>query len=111
MRGQPVVVALAGGGMAWMLHLLAGSFMVSIGCGRGWPALRPTLAGITAVCAAGAIAVTLASLRARQRTRRAGDDAEAQRLLFNVAAFLGLLFTIMIMLGGLTVVALAPCQG
>ena len=39
-----MLVALASGGMVWILHLLASYFLVSLGCARGWPALGWTLA-------------------------------------------------------------------
>jgi heme/copper-type cytochrome/quinol oxidase subunit 3 len=103
-----IVWVVAGGGAAWALHLFAGYFLVSLGCARGWPALGALLGGLTAACAAGALAVTVGAWRRRRRTHRADD--EAVRLLLAVAAVLGVLFAIMIVLGGLTAAALPPCQ-
>jgi hypothetical protein len=109
MRTAPLLFALGGGGAAWMLHLLAGYFLVSVGCARGWPAIGTMLALVTAACALAALAVTTLAWRGRRRTGRAGEDQEAARVLFGVGAVLGLVFAIMIGLGGLTVVALPPC--
>jgi hypothetical protein len=110
MRGAPLLLALAGGGSAWMLHLLAGYFLVSLGCPRGWPALGGTLAVVTGVCAAGALAVAALALRRRARIPRGHADGETARLLLNVAVLLSALFAAMIVLGGVTVAALPPCQ-
>jgi hypothetical protein len=104
--GWPVLLGLAGGGTAWVLHLSAGYFMVSIGCARGWPALGLALAMTTAACAMGALAVAVMAWRARGRTR----GAEASRFLLGVGASLNILFAIMIVLGGLTVVVLPACR-
>jgi hypothetical protein len=110
MRGAPLLLALAGGGSAWILHLLAGYFLVSLGCPRGWPALGGTLAAVTGVCAAGALAVAGLALRERGRIPRGRADGETARLLLGVAVLLGALFAVMIVLGGVTVAALPPCQ-
>ena len=110
MRGAPLLLALAGGGSAWMLHLLAGYFLVSLGCPRGWPALGGTLALVTGLCAASALAVAALALHHRRRLPRGGGDGESPRLLLNVAVLLSALFAVMIVLGGVTVAALPPCQ-
>lgn len=102
--------AVAGGGAAWMLHLFAGYFLVAIGCSRSWSALGATLAAVTTLCAAGSLGVTIGAWRRRRRTRRASDDGDASRLLLSIATLLGVLFALMILLGGLTVAALPPCQ-
>jgi hypothetical protein len=110
MRGAPLVLVLAGGGTAWMLHLLTGYFLVSLGCPRGWPALSWTLITVTGVCTASALAVAVVALRARRRADAGLEDGETSRLLSSVAALLATLFAIMIVLGGLAVAALPPCQ-
>ena len=106
MRGGGLLLALTGAGGAWALHLFAGYFLVSLGCARGWPALTPMLAVVTGVCAAGAVAVALTAWSARGKR----GASEASRLLLGAAGSLGLLFAIMIVLGGLAVAALPPCQ-
>jgi hypothetical protein len=106
MHTRPVFLALAGGGTTWMLHLSAAYFIVSIGCARGWPGLGFALAMTTVACAMGALAIAVIAWRARRRARR----AEASRFLLGVGASLSVLFAVMIVLGGLTVVALPPCQ-
>jgi hypothetical protein len=103
-------LTLAGGGAAWALHLLAGYFVVSLGCARHWPALGGTLASVTGICAAGALAVAIAAWRTRRRDHDAADDGETFRLLLGVAVLLDVLFAIMIVLGGMAVAALPPCQ-
>jgi hypothetical protein len=108
MHRGPVLLALAGGGTAWMLHLAAAYFLVSIGCARGWPALGSALATSTAACATAALVVAVIAWRARRRTGRGG--AEASRFLLGVGVSLSVLFAVMIVLGGLTVVALPPCR-
>jgi len=110
MRGAPLVLALAGGGTAWMLHLFAGYFLVSLGCPRGWPALGWTLITVTGVCAASALAVAVVAWRERRRADPGREDGGTSRLLLSVAALLATLFAIMIVLGGLAVAALPPCQ-
>ena len=107
---RPLLLTLAGGGTAWALHLFAGYFFVALGCPRQWRGLGGTLAIVTTVCAAGALAVTLAAWRARARMPSAAADGDAFRLLLGVAVLLGALFTIMIVLGGLTAAALPSCQ-
>ena len=109
MRSVPLLLALAGGGTAWMLHLLAGYFLVSLGCPRGWP-LGVSLVVVTVVCAMSALAVAGLAMHQRARIPRARDDSESSRLLLNVAIALGALFAIMIVLGGVTVAALPACQ-
>jgi hypothetical protein len=109
MRGAPLVLVLAGGGTAWMLHLLTGYFLVSLGCPRGWP-LGWTLITVTGVCAASALAVAVVALRRRRRADAGLEDGETSRLLSSVAALLATLFAIMIVFGGLAVAALPPCQ-
>jgi hypothetical protein len=108
-RGS-LVLTLAGGGAAWALHLLAGYFVVSLGCARHWSPLGGTLAIVTGICAAGALAVAIVAWRTRRHTRRAADDGETFRLLLGVAVVLDVLFAIMILLGGMVAAALPPCQ-
>jgi hypothetical protein len=105
-----VLFALAGGGAAWALHLFAAYFVVAIGCARGWPAPGWLLAGITVIFAAAAASVAVVARRARRRARGADDSAEARRLLHTVGMLLGGLFAVMILVGGLTALALPPCQ-
>lgn len=110
MRGATLLVALASGGTVWILHLLAGYFLVSLGCAREWPVLGWTLASVTVACASTALIVAVRALRQRRRTPRTGAEGETARLLLNVAVLLSTLFAIMMILGGLTAAALPPCQ-
>ena len=110
MRDASLLFALTGGGTAWMLHLLAGYFLVSLGCPRGWPALGTMLVAVTVGCAGGALAVAAAALRARGRAPRSPGDGATRRLVLNVAVLLGALFAGMIVLGGVAIAALPPCQ-
>ena len=109
MRSGILFLALAGGGVAWTLHLFAGYFLVSLGCPRGW-ALTGTLLAVTAVCAASALAVAIVASRQRKRVRHGSADGETPQLLLGVSALLAALFAVMIIFGGLAVAALSPCQ-
>ena len=110
MQGRFVLLALAGGGTVWTAHLLAGYFLVALGCPRGWPALSGILSAVTAVCTASALAVAIVALRARRRARRTGETGEAAHMLLSVSSLLAALFAAMVVLGGLAVTALPPCQ-
>lgn len=110
MRTRTLLLALVGGGTAWVLHLFIGYFVVALGCPRGWPAIGATLVVVTALCVAVAVGVGAVAWRGRDRARRLPDDGETLRLLLSVAVSLATLFALMIILGGLTVVTLSPCQ-
>jgi heme/copper-type cytochrome/quinol oxidase subunit 3 len=110
MHRRALLWVVVGGGSAWAVHLFAGYFLVSLGCARHWPALGAALGGVTVLCATGTVALTVGAWRWRRHTRGPANETETPRLLLTVAILLGLLFTIMIVLGGLTVAVLPPCQ-
>jgi hypothetical protein len=102
-------LALGGGGIAWTVHLLAGYFLVALGCPRAWP-LGSLIAVLTLVAAAVSCATAVLSLRGRRRTP-APSDGGATALLYGAAALLAGFFTLAILLGGMTMLILPPCQG
>ena len=103
-------LALGGGGIAWTVHLLAGYFVVALGCSRGWP-LGRLIAILTVVAAGASLATGVLSLRGWRRPAASAEDGGARALLYRAAAFLAALFTLAILLGGATTLILRPCQG
>ena len=110
MRGQSAPwLALGGGGIAWTAHLLGGYFLVALGCPRAWP-LGSLIAVLTVLTAAVSLAIGLLSLRGRRRAP-ASADGGATTLFYGAAALLAGLFTLAILLGGMTALILPPCRG
>jgi hypothetical protein len=108
MRHGTVLLALTGGGTAWLVHLGGAYVLVALGCPRGWPALGWQLAGLTVMCATVAVAIGVLSVR---RRRPLPHNAEAPRLLLGVGALLAGLFALLVLGGGLAAVVLPPCRG
>jgi hypothetical protein len=101
-------IALASGGVAWAIHLLAGYFLVALGCPRAWP-LGGLLVVVTLVTGAISLAVGLISGDRWWSARASGDEGSAA-MLYATAALLGGLFTLAIVLGGITAVILPACR-
>ena len=99
-------LALGGGGLAWSAHLFAGYFLVALGCPRAWP-LGWLIAAVTLVAAAVSLTTGVLSLIGRRRAPARGAAA----LLYGAAALLAGIFTVAILLGGMTSLILPPCQG
>ena len=114
MRDVIVLLALTGGGIAWLLHLSAAYALVAVGCPRGWPAPGWQIGGLTGLCASLAVAVCALALRRRRRLQRLPDTDpgwQAQRLMLGVGSVLAVLFGIAVMLGGVVALVVPPCQG
>jgi hypothetical protein len=107
-RGAPWL-ALGGGGIAWTVHLLAAYFLIALGCPRAWP-LGWLIAVVTLLAAGVSLTTGVLSVRGWRR-RTASGDGGATPLLYGAAALLAGLFTLAILLGGVTTLILPPCQG
>jgi hypothetical protein len=103
-------IAIGGGGAAWAVHLFAGYFLVALGCPREWP-LGGMLTVVTVLAAGVALAIGMLSARGWWRApARDGDDDGASALLYGAAAMLAGLFTVAILLGGITALMVSPCR-
>lgn len=102
-------LALGGGGIVWTVHLLTAYFLVALGCPRAWP-LGWLIAVLTFLAAGVSLATGVLSVRGWRR-RPASEDNGATPLLYGAAALLAGLFTLAILLGGMTMLILPPCQG
>jgi hypothetical protein len=114
MRAHALLLALGGGGTAWIVHLSAAYALVALGCPRGWPGLGWLLAGLTLACVSAAVAVGVFAVRRRREARppqRTGAATEARGLLFAVGALLAGLFALAMLGGAMAALALPPCQG
>jgi hypothetical protein len=101
-------VAIASGGLAWAIHLLAGYFLIALGCPRQWP-LDRMLVALTLVTAAVSLAVGLVSGDRWWRERAHGGNGSAG-LLYGTAALLGGFFTVAIVLGGIAALIVPSCR-
>ena len=104
------MAALLGGGIAWVVHLLASYALVSVGCATGWWGTRPLLGAITVACIALAVSTGVLAHRARQRPAVAAASATAARFTFTVGVGLAALFTALIGLAGLVPFIVPLCN-
>ena len=102
-------LAITGGGLAWTAHLFAGYFVVALGCPRSWP-VGSLLGVITVAAAAAALGSGFVSARRWQQTKR-HDGFHTRALMFAAGTLLAGLFTLGIVLGGLSALILSPCRG
>lgn len=103
-------IAIAGGGVAWTVHLFAGYFLVALGCPRSWP-VSAIFAAVTLVTAGMSVGLGVMGVRGwRRAAATADEDGEARRLIFAAATLLAGLFTLAILLGGVTALSLPPCR-
>ena len=110
MQSPVLLLAFAGGGTVWALHLLAGYFLVSLGCPRAWPALTGMLGAVTAACVVLGLGMAVVARREQRRIVRTADDGDAAHMLLGISILLASLFVVMVIMSGLAVVALPPCQ-
>jgi hypothetical protein len=114
MRDGMLLLALTGGGAAWIIHLGAAYTLIALGCPRRWPALGLQLSALTLACAMAAVATGVVALRRRRHLRDSanpGPGAETRRLLLGVGGVLAGLFALLVISGGVTALAWPPCHG
>ena len=121
-----LLVALLGSPLAWVVHLLASYLIVAMWCAARWDGIGVAIAGITLLCAAGAIASGALALR-RWRHSRAGlgrdnepgvpgswDDRMSERgarvvFLSVMGLFMAAVFTWLIVLQGMPPLFASAC--
>jgi hypothetical protein len=112
MRGR-LALGFLGGGTAWILHLAASYFLVSVGCARGWRPLGVLLGAVTLLGVAGAVAAGVAAGRGGRTPApegaTGGDPGESARFVAGVGMRLAALFAFMILVAGLAPLALLTC--
>ncbi len=110
-----------GGAIAWAVHLLVAWPMVELSCAAGsgrvaTVALRPAVGlavVIPALVTAGSLLVATLAFRRTARAQAAGEEDRAYgraRMLAVIGVWANLLFLTIIVLGGVAVLVLPPCQ-
>lgn len=116
--GRPMVLALLGGPVAWIVHFLGTYFIVALWCAARWGGIRVAIAAFTAVMLAVAVAAGALALRLWRRGQdalvsdaepgepeswdaRMGERGARMSFLAVVALFMAALFSLLIVLEGL----------
>lgn len=115
---RALLVAVLGTPVAWAVHFNGVYLIVAMWCSAGWPGARTAIVVFTLLCAAASTACGLLALRLWRRAReglrvdeepgdpgpwdaRMGERGARSVFLLVVAMFLGVLFTLGILLEGL----------
>lgn len=112
----PLLVALLGAPLAWAFHLALSYFLVALDCGTSWNRGRTGVVLATIGCALAAGGVGLFGWRVwkRMRTSRAQrgafDPAPTQEFVLLSGVVLAMLFTIAIIVAGLSPLLLPLCS-
>lgn len=111
-----------GGALAWAVHLIAAWGVDELACAAGservsavplWQAIGLAVV-IPALVTAGSLLVAAMVWRRTARAQRAGAEDRSYaraRMLATVGIWANLLFLAIIVLGGVAVLVLPPCQG
>lgn len=110
----PLLVALLGAPLVWMVHLAASYFLVALHCGTGWTGARIAIALVTLLGALAAAATGLFAWRRWKRIRPVSgaeplDPIDTTAFLLLSGAVLAALFTGAIVLTGLSPLFLPMC--
>jgi small-conductance mechanosensitive channel len=117
-KGRWLVLALAGGPVAWTVHLLAGYVIVALWCAEGWAGVGMAIGVLTLLCAAGAVGAGVLSFRLWRRAQagllsdeepggpeswdaRMGERGARAAFLSVMSLFLAALFLLLIVLQAL----------
>jgi len=111
-----------GGAVAWAVHLMIAWPLDELTCAAGgenvsgvplWQAVALAVL-IPALVAVGSLLVAVLALQRTARAQSTGDDERAfgrSRMLAVIGIWSNLLFLTIIVLGGVAVLVLPPCQG